>query len=72
VASLLNKDPLQRPSAREALRHPWLRGGIEERFAAGGRPLSLAVVQRIQVWGWKRGTHLHPVWVGGGRGTSIK
>lgn len=48
VASLLNKDPLKRPSAREALRHPWLRGGIKERFAAGGRPLSLAVVQRIQ------------------------
>jgi calcium-dependent protein kinase len=46
VAKLLNKDPALRPSAREALKHPWLRGRIEERSA--GRPLSLAVVQRIQ------------------------
>ncbi len=46
VAALLHKDPAQRPSAKAALRHPWLRGTARERSI--GRPLSLAVVQRIQ------------------------
>ncbi len=46
VKMLLNKDPSKRPTAKEALKHPWLRGRIEER--SSGRPLSLAVVQRIQ------------------------
>lgn len=46
IKLLLNKDPAQRPTAREALKHPWLKGAIEERTK--GRPLSLAVVQRIQ------------------------
>lgn len=44
---LLNKDPTARPTAREALKHPWLQGTIQERHSKG-RPLSLAVVQRIQ------------------------
>ncbi len=46
MAALLHKDPAQRPSAKAALRHPWLRGTARERSI--GRPLSLAVVQRIQ------------------------
>ena len=46
VSVLLHKDPEQRPSAKEALQHPWLRGTARERSV--GRPLSLAVVQRIQ------------------------
>lgn len=46
VKRLLNKDPRQRPTAKEALKHRWLLGRIEER--SSGRPLSLAVVQRIQ------------------------
>ena len=46
VKLLLNKDPHKRPSAQEALNHPWLRGNIQERHK--GAPLSLAVVQRIQ------------------------
>jgi calcium-dependent protein kinase len=47
VALLLNKDPAKRPSAKQALRHPWLQGSVAERST--GRPLSLKVVQRIQV-----------------------
>ncbi|WPT18299.1 Calcium-dependent protein kinase 2 [Picochlorum sp. SENEW3] len=46
VQMLLNKDPMKRPSAKEALKHSWLKGTIEER--SKGSPLSLAVVQRIQ------------------------
>jgi calcium-dependent protein kinase len=46
VKLLLNKDPHKRPSAKEALDHPWLQGNIQERHK--GVPLSLAVVQRIQ------------------------
>lgn len=47
VAKLLNKDPAKRPTAKEALKHPWLRGSISDR--SSGKPLSLKVVQRIQV-----------------------
>ena len=46
VKMLLNREPSKRPSAKEALKHPWLRGAIDERST--GKPLSLAVVQRIQ------------------------
>lgn len=46
VAQLLAKDPVARPSAKQALQHPWLRGSARERSV--GRQLSLAVVQRIQ------------------------
>lgn len=46
VRSLLQKDPTKRPSAREALRHPWVKKG-------GAKPtvLSATVVQRIQRFG---------------------
>lgn len=47
VATLLNKDHSKRPSAREALQHPWLQGpGTSER--GKGKKLSMGVVQRIQ------------------------
>jgi calcium-dependent protein kinase len=46
VKVMLNKDPKQRPTAKEALKHPWLKGTIKER--SSGSQLSLAVVQRIQ------------------------
>jgi calcium-dependent protein kinase len=46
VSWMLNKDPMQRPTATEALKHPWLKGTIKDRHR--GTPLSLAVVQRIQ------------------------
>ena len=39
--------PAQRPSAEQALRHPFLRGGAADR--AAGKPLDQTVVQRIQV-----------------------
>ena len=46
MAQLLAKEPGARPSAKQALQHPWLRGSARERSV--GRQLSLAVVQRIQ------------------------
>ncbi|EFN55463.1 hypothetical protein CHLNCDRAFT_35404, partial [Chlorella variabilis] len=46
IQGLLVKDPLQRPSAEEALRHPFLKGKKEDR--AAGKPLDKTVVQRIQ------------------------
>ncbi len=46
VRMLLNKDHSKRPTAKEALKHPWLRGTIKDR--SKGSQISLAVVQRIQ------------------------
>ncbi len=46
---LLRRDPNKRPSAREALHHPWLEGAIEERGT--GAPLGAGVVQRLQRFG---------------------
>jgi calcium-dependent protein kinase len=43
---LLPRDPTQRPTAKEALKHPWLRGNSAERSM--GRQIDLSVVQRIQ------------------------
>ncbi|GFR43958.1 hypothetical protein Agub_g5101 [Astrephomene gubernaculifera] len=43
---LLARDPAARPSAKEALRHPWLRGDSAERST--GRRLAQSVVARIQ------------------------
>ena len=48
VQQLLQRELGERPTAREALQHPWLLGGtVEERNQ--GTPLSLSAVQRIQV-----------------------
>lgn len=47
VGSLLNRDPTLRPTAKEALQHPWLKGKAEER--SQGQPLHRSVVQRVQV-----------------------
>ncbi|CAD7698186.1 unnamed protein product [Ostreobium quekettii] len=46
VRSLLQKDPASRPTAKQALKHPWVRRG-------GAKPtqLSETVVQRIQRFG---------------------
>ena len=49
VGQLLERDPAKRPSAKQALQHPWLQGHAGERPL--GKPLSLSVVQRIQVCG---------------------
>lgn len=46
IKMLLDKDPKKRPSARDALRHPWLQGDASDR--TGGKPISRQVVQRIQ------------------------
>jgi serine/threonine protein kinase/Ca2+-binding EF-hand superfamily protein len=45
VKTLLQKDHKQRPTAKEALHHPWLS---KEFHATKRRPLSATVVQRIQ------------------------
>lgn len=51
------QDHTQRPTARQALHHPWLQGpGTSER--GKGKKLAFGVVRRIQVcvievgWGW--------------------
>lgn len=46
VTVLLNKDPAQRPTAKEALAHCWLQTTFH---TTKRRPLSATVVQRIQV-----------------------
>ncbi|KAI3425767.1 hypothetical protein D9Q98_007742 [Chlorella vulgaris] len=46
ITALLVKDPLMRPSATEALRHPFLKGTSSERSA--GQSIDQSVVQRIQ------------------------
>lgn len=37
----------ERPGAREALQHPWLQGTVGDQD--GGKPISQAIVQRLQV-----------------------
>jgi calcium-dependent protein kinase len=46
VRCLLERDHTKRPSAKEALKHPWLKGTIKERTK--GPHLSLQVIERIQ------------------------
>ncbi|DBA73193.1 TPA: hypothetical protein ACH3X1_011269 [Trebouxia sp. C0004] len=46
VKRLLNKDPKARPSAKDALQDPWLKGNSMERNQ--GKPIDATVVQRIQ------------------------
>ena len=47
VKSLLTRDPADRPTAKQALYHPWIRGKVAERSI--GQPLGRSVIQRIQV-----------------------
>ena len=42
------RDPKQRPTAREALKHAWLHGGTTADRGEGA-PLDRTVVQRLQV-----------------------
>jgi len=41
------RDPKARPSAKDALQDPWLKGNSTERNQ--GKPIDATVVQRIQV-----------------------
>lgn len=50
VKMLLQKDHERRPTAKEALQHPWLQ---KEFHVAKSRPLSATVVQRIQRYAQK-------------------
>ena len=43
---LCSRDPTKRPTAKEALKHPWLKGDVSERST--GKQIDLSVVQRIQ------------------------
>ncbi|GFR39841.1 hypothetical protein Agub_g336 [Astrephomene gubernaculifera] len=49
VRSLLRKDPKDRPTAKQALAHPWLQGKSDQRNQ--GAPLARTVVQRLQKFG---------------------
>ena len=49
VKFLLNRDVAARPTAAQALAHPWLKGDVADRTK--GRQLSTNVVQRIQRYG---------------------
>jgi len=52
VAMLLEKDPKERPSAKEALSHPFLKSGtVEDRHSPKSKSLKRSVVQRIQRYG---------------------
>lgn len=44
------RDPKARPSAKDALQDPWLKGNSTERNQ--GKPIDATVVQRIQVSIW--------------------
>lgn len=48
IKSVLKKDPKQRPTALEALNHPWLKKGKKE---GSTKSLSHTIVQRIQRFG---------------------
>lgn len=46
------RDPKERPTAKQALQHPWLQGGsVEDRFSTKSKGLKTEVVQRIQRYG---------------------
>ncbi|CAL8463594.1 g3128 [Coccomyxa elongata] len=47
VASFLRKEPASRPSAAQALKHPWIQGGMSTE-PAGMRKIDKSVVQRLQ------------------------
>eukprot|EP00798_Chlamydomonas_sp_ICE-L_P014541 gene14541-20581_t len=46
VISLLNRNPNKRPTAKSALKDPWLKGDVRDR--SNGNKLARSVVQRIQ------------------------
>lgn len=46
VARLLEREPGMRPTAKEALEHPWLKGNSKERST--GKRINASVVQSIQ------------------------
>ena len=72
VQQLLQREPGERRTAREALQHPWLLGGtVEERNQ--GKPLSLSAVQRIQVTCLPSLLHMHHrLWYPAGDGIQSK
>ena len=41
------RDHKDRPTARDALTHPWMRGGLADRDT--GKAIDRAIVQRLQV-----------------------
>lgn len=49
VRLMLTRDADTRPTAIEALEHPWLQGDVSDRQK--GKPLSFQVVQRVQRFG---------------------
>lgn len=46
TAAAVCRDPAKRPTAKEALKHPWLRGNSSERSI--GKQIDVSVVARIQ------------------------
>lgn len=49
VQRLLHRDEWRRPSAAEALQHPWLQDEAQQ--AGGDAPLGASIVQRLQRFG---------------------
>lgn len=52
----MSRDPKERPSAKQALQHEWLKDR-HKADRASGAPLSQTVVQRIQVTSYHHVVH---------------